>query len=135
MAKRNRNRGAVRIPADIVVWEHELITARALARAGYVLEFLAAKDIKGTKSPDILMDKVKWEIKSPKTDKLSAIERNLKRATKQSSNIIIDSYRLRKIHDSTVQRFLAQKYKRQKAIKRLLFINRKRLVVDISKVV
>lgn len=70
---------------------------------------------------------VKWEIKSPKTDKLSTIERNLKKATKQSGNVILDSCRLDKLHDTTIQKF-----KQQKAIKRLIFINKKREAVDIS---
>jgi len=78
------------------------------------------------------MDGELWEMKAPKTDKLSAIERNLKRATRQSSNIIIDSHRLRKIHDQTVQHFLIKKFRQQRTISKLVFINRKREVIDIS---
>ena len=81
------------------------------------------------------MDDLKWEIKSPKTDKLTAVERNLKRATKQSSNIVIDSRRMSKLQDRTVQKFLVQKYKQQKTIKKLLFVNRKHQVIDISKLI
>jgi hypothetical protein len=135
MVRISKNKGEIRIPAGINVWKHELSTADALAQAGYVVEFLPTKDIKDTKSPDILMDGEKWELKAPKTDKLSAIERNLKRATKQSGNIVIDSHRLRKIHDSSVQAFLLQKFKQQKTIKKLLFVNRKHQVIDISKLI
>jgi len=124
MNRVSKSRGEIRIPAGINVWRHELNTANALAQAGYIVEFLPTKDIKDTKSPDILMDGEKWELKAPKTDKLSAIERNLKRATKQSGNIVIDSHRLRKIHDSTVQAFLVQKFKQQKTTRKLLFVNR-----------
>jgi hypothetical protein len=131
----SKNKGEIRIPAGINVWRHELSTANALAEAGLVVEFLPTKDIKNTKSPDILMNGEKWELKAPKTDELSAIERNLKRATKQSSNIVIDSHRLRKIHDSTVQAFLLQKFKQQKTIKKLLFVNRKHQVIDIGKLI
>jgi hypothetical protein len=129
------SKGEIRIPAGINVWKHELSTANALAETGFVVEFLPTKDIKNTKSPDILMNGEKWELKAPKTVKLSAIERNLKRATKQSGNIVIDSHRLRKIHDSTVQNFLLQKLKQQKTIKKLLFVNRKHQVIDISKLI
>lgn len=108
MVRLNKNKGEIRIPAGINVWKHELITANALAGVGYVVEFLPTKDVKAAKSPDILMDGEKRELKAPKTDKLSAIERNLKRATKQSDNIVIDSHRLRKIHDSTAQKFLCK---------------------------
>lgn len=99
-------KGAVLIPADAEgVWSHEISTAHALARAGYTVEFLPARN-NNAKSPDILMDGVKWEIKAPRTDKIAAVERNLKRATKQSGNVIIDSQRLHGLQDRTVQRFL-----------------------------
>jgi hypothetical protein len=90
---------------------------------------------KDSKSPDVLMNGEKWELKSPKTDKLSAIERNLKRATKQSGNVVIDSRRMHKLQDRTVQKFLLQKYKQQKTIKQLLFVNRRHQVIDISELV
>jgi hypothetical protein len=135
MSRNNRGKGEIRIPAGVNVWKHELSTANALAQAGYIVEFLPTKDIKDMKSPDILMDGEKWELKAPKTDKLSAIERNLKRATKQSGNVVIDSHRLQKIHDSTVQMFLLQKFKQQKTIKKLLFVDRKHQVIDISKLI
>ena len=133
----NKNhKGEVRIPADAEnVWKHEIMTAHALAKAGYSVEFLPAMNNNDTKSPDILMDGMKWEIKAPKTDKMSAIERNLKRATKQSGNIIIDSQRLHRLQDRAVQRFLVQKFKQQKTIKRLLFVNRRRETIDISTIV
>lgn len=135
MNRASKSKGEIRIPAGINVWQHELSTANALAKAGHVVEFLPTKDIKNTKSSDILMNGENWELKAPKTDKLSAIERNLKRATKQSSNIVIDSHRLRKIRDSAVQVFLLQKFKQQKTIKKLLFVNRKRQVIDIGKLI
>ena len=135
MNRISKSKGEIRIPAGVNIWQHELSTANALAQAGYIVEFLSTKDIKDTKSPDILMDGERWELKAPKTNKLSAIERNLKRATKQSSNIVIDSHRLRKIHDSTVQAFLMQKLKQQKTIKKLLFVNRKHQVLDIGKLI
>jgi hypothetical protein len=46
MTRKRKNSGEVRIPANTNVWEHELETARALAKAGYVIEFLPTKDIK-----------------------------------------------------------------------------------------
>lgn len=130
-----KNTGKIVIPHGIDVWHHELLTANALAGAGYTVEFLTNKSVRYVKSPDVLIDGQKWEMKSPKADKLSAVERNLKRATKQSGNIIIDSHRMSKVHDSSIQKLLAQKYKQQKTIKRLLFVNRKRQVIDISTLV
>ncbi|TAH33838.1 hypothetical protein EYC58_00135 [Candidatus Saccharibacteria bacterium] len=134
MSKGNKP-GKIIIPHGVNVWHHELLTADALAGAGYTVEFLATDAIQHAKSPDVLIDGERWEMKSPKTDKLSAIERNLKKATKQSGNIIIDSHRMGKLRDTSIQKLLIQKYRQQKTIKKLFFVNRKRQVIDISTVV
>jgi hypothetical protein len=63
-------KGEIRIPAGLTVWQHELITAEALAKAGYLVEFLPTDSRKNAKSPDIVMKEEEWELKSPKTDKL-----------------------------------------------------------------
>jgi len=128
-----KQQGAVFIPANLDnIWEHELATAQALAKAGYVVTFLSVNNIANSPSPDILMDGISWEMKAPRTNTFSAIERNLKRASKQSENIIIDSRRLHGLQDRTIQQFLEKKFSQQKTIKRLLFVNRKREVIDIS---
>ena len=99
-----------------------------------MVQFVAVSTSHKVKSADVVIDGVLYEIKSPKTDKLSAVERNLKRATKQSSNII-DSRRMSKLRDITIQKFLLQKFKQQKTIRKLLFVNRKHEVIDISTLV
>ncbi|HEX9153901.1 MAG TPA: hypothetical protein VF809_03715 [Candidatus Saccharimonadales bacterium] len=124
--------GKVIIPASVSPWDHELKTAHALARHGFTVEFVAANNNHKAKTADVVMDGVLYEIKSPKTDRLSAVERNLKRATKQFGNIVIDSRRMSKLRDATIQKFLVQKLKQQKTIKKILFVNRKHEVIDIS---
>ena len=52
----SKNKGEIRIPAGINIWQHELSTANALAETGLIVEFLPTKDIKNKKLPDILMD-------------------------------------------------------------------------------
>jgi len=132
---KQKAKGAVIIPAGLDVWEHELKTAQVFASHGYTVQFLVANQAYRTKTADVLIDNEAYEIKAPKTDKLSAVERNLKRATRQSGNIIIDSRRMSKIHDATIQKLLAQKLKQQKTIKKLLFVNRKYQIIDISTLV
>jgi len=99
---------------------------------GMLLNLSRLVKVTGLKRQTLLSNGVLYEIKSPKTDKLSAVERNLKRATKQSGNIIIDSRRMSKLRDVTIQKFLMQKLKQQKTIKQILFINRKHEVTDIG---
>lgn len=133
--RQKKREGSVIIPAGLDVWKHELKTAQAFARDGYTVQFLVRDQTYRMKSADVLIDNVIYEIKAPKADKLSAIERNLKRATRQSANIIIDSRRMSKIHDLTIQNFLKQKLKQQKSIKKLLLVNRKHKIIDISTLV
>lgn len=125
-------RGKVIIPAGLHVWEHELRTTQALAQAGYIVEFLDTKVSKYSKSADILMDNSEWEIKSPSAQKLSAVERNLKRANHQSTHVIFDSQRMGRLPDKSIEKELVKQLLLTKTIKQILFVNRKRQVIDIS---
>jgi len=116
------------------VREHVRRTAKAIASAGLTVEFVPASDKDSTKSPDVIIGGKHWEMKSPKTIKMSQIEKNLKRASKQSKNIIIDSQRIKYIPDKKIQAFLVEKLQMQKSIEHLIFVNRQREVVDINKI-
>jgi trehalose utilization protein len=129
---KRKTEGSIIIPAGLDVWDHELKTAQVFARNGYIVQFLVTDQTYRMKTADVLIGNETYEIKSPKADKLSAVERNLKRAARQSGNIIIDSRRMSKVHDATIQKFLAQKLKQQKTIKKLLFVNRKHQIIDIN---
>lgn len=71
-------------------------TAKALALAGYDIVFVDRPDKQGERVADILMDGDTWEMKSPRSDSLKAIERNVKRARNQSPCVVLDSRRMRK---------------------------------------
>lgn len=128
--KKNR-KGQVIIPAGLTIWNHELRTASTLASYGYIVEFLITKERRYAKSPDILMENQKWEIKSPIACKLSAIERNLKKAYHQSAYIVFDSRRMGRLPDASIQQELAKQYQLTKNIRCILFINRRDEVIDI----
>jgi hypothetical protein len=126
-------KGAVIIPSDARnIWPHELRTAQALADVGYSVTFLPESTIDGVKTPDVEIDGKKFEMKSPRTDKTTQVEKNLKKASAQSPNIIIDSQRVKRIQDNVLQKYLANRYEENKSIKNLLFVNRRREVVDIA---
>ena len=123
-------KGSYFVPADRDPWPHEIMSAKALAKAGYTVVFLSEK---GDKTIcDAKMGGQEWEFKSPKTDKLSQIENNLKKATKKTGYIVVDSYRIRNLPDKKIQQYLITRFKDNKSIKRLLYINRKREIIDIS---
>ncbi len=127
--------GKVIIPHGVNVWRHELRTADALAGAGYTVEFLVTENLQHSKSADIMINSEKWEIKSPVAQKLSAVERNLKRAYHQSTNIVFDSHRMGRLPDKSVQKELVKQFVLTKNIKCILFVNRKREVVDINSLI
>jgi len=129
------NTGKVIILPDATIWPHELSTAKALANAGYTVEFRINKNIEFIKSPDILIDDKTWEMKSPRSSKLASIERNLKKAYRQSKNIVFDSQRMGKLPDKSIQRELIKHFQLTKSIQNLLFVNRKRETIDISTLV
>ena len=127
--------GKVIILPNAAVWPHELSTAKALANAGHTVEFRVNKNIEFVKSPDILIDSATWEMKSPKSTKLVAVERNLKKAYHQSKNIVFDSQRMGRLPDKSIQKELVKQFQLTKNIKKLLFVNRKRETIDISTLV
>ncbi|MEF2672892.1 hypothetical protein, partial [Adlercreutzia sp.] len=70
-------------------------TAKALALAGYDIVFVDRPGKQGERVADILMDGDTWEMKSPRSDSLKAIEGNVKRARNQSPCVVLDSRRMR----------------------------------------
>jgi len=128
-----RGKGSYFVPAGRVLWSHEQKSAEALALAGYKVDFL--DETGSNEAADAVILGKKFEIKSPKTDKLNQIQNNLKRANRKTPYIIIDSCRIKKLPDTKVQKFLIKRFKNQKSIKELWYINRKREIVDISKLI
>ena len=124
--------GQVIIAAGANVWPHELKTAQALAAAGYTVEFLRRSEGKRVTSADAVIAGVVWEMKAPTADNLKAIERNLKRGSWQSGNIIFDSARMKKVSDEAVERELRRQAALVKRVKRLRFVNKAREIVDIK---
>lgn len=127
--------GKIILSPNINVWAHELDTAKALAKAGFVVDFQKNTNKDFVKSFDILMDGMGWEIKSPRSSRLRAIESNLKKACRQSANIVFDSKRMSNLPDASIKKELIKQAKLAKSIKNLLLVNRRREVVDIIKLI
>ena len=128
-----KNKGKIIIPAGVNVWPHELETAKALANFGYTVEF--KKKAEGIKvhSADAYINGVLWEFKAPNGSRLDTVERNLRRAKKQSGYIVFDSVRIKKVPDMAIRREILAKAPLISGIQKIIFINRKRECVDIYK--
>ena len=70
--------------------DSELKTAEFLASRGHNILFIAPSRHRNTKTPDIEMNKKRWEIKRPKGKGKYNLQHAFKAALKQSPNIIID---------------------------------------------
>ena len=127
-----KRQGKIIIAPGLNIWPHELKTAEALAGAGYVVEFVKKSEIDFEKTADTLIDGIRWEFKSPTSDSLKAIERNLKRGRWQSENIVFDCRRMKKIPDQAIQREVRKQAQCIPGIKRVLFIDRHSKVIDIG---
>lgn len=109
------------------------MTAQALAGAGLTVIFQATNVYQvHRKTPDCIIGDIAWEIKSPTSSHLAAVERNLKKACRQSENVIFDSFRMGRLPDASIERELMKQLKKTKSIKRLMFINRRRKVIDLT---
>lgn len=122
--------GRVIIPAKANPWPHEERVAKILAKNGHVVEFIPEAS---SKTPDIYLDGVIFEIKSPMTDDPKKVMRNVKRALLKSQNVIIDSSRIKRIKDSVIQSYLKNRCSNLPFLKRLIFINKGSDVIDIYK--
>lgn len=125
--------GKVVIPTGASVWPHELRCARTLAAAGHNIEFLTPIDGPGVKTPDLIMDNIRWEIKSPESSNPKSLQRVLRRAGAQSPNVIIDTTRATKLSDSAILRELKRLLPMTKSVRRLVVVTKNGNVIDIGK--
>ncbi|MBQ3280607.1 hypothetical protein IJG92_03065 [Candidatus Saccharibacteria bacterium] len=125
-------RGKVVTPATANPWPHEERVAKILALAGHYVEFIPETSVK---TPDIILDNTRYEIKSPITNNPKKIVRNVKRALEKCPNVVIDSSRIKGLKDSDIQRLLINKAKDLPTLKNLIFINKRGQIIDIKALV
>ncbi|MBE5905020.1 MAG: hypothetical protein E7275_12165 [Pseudobutyrivibrio sp.] len=70
--------------------KHELATAKYFASLGKDIVFIQPSNIPNVHRPDIVMDGIEWEIKSPQGKSRRTIQKNFCHAIEQSKNIIFD---------------------------------------------
>ncbi len=123
-------KAGVFIPPSRKPWPHEERVAKILARAGHYIEFQEEGNLP---SADIRMDGVEYEIKSPESFNTNTLEHTIKDAINQSPRIIIDTSRMKRIHDSKVKMFLMNLVCRQNQIKGMILITKRGEIIDIFK--
>ena len=112
---------------------HELDTAFYFIKTGKQVKFLAPINQNRVKTPDIEMDGLKWEIKSPVNAGKRTMEEAFRQALKQSPNIVFDLRRSRASDTANVRNIERQiKLVRGKELKRVIVITKKQQRLDLK---
>jgi hypothetical protein len=113
---------------------HEIDAAELLARHyRTTVEFIIPIDDYKRKTADIKMMDAIWEIKSPKgNSKKNTIERQFKRGSKQSKNIVLDTRRT-KLKDSDIEKTVLIEVKKRSSISKVIIINKNKIIIEIPK--
>ena len=94
------------------------------------VEFLRPIDDYKRKTPDIKFNGKLWEMKSPMGKSRNTIGRQMKRAMKQSKNIVVDGGRSPLTDDVIIGELRKQCIERR-SIRKLIFITKSKKVVEI----
>ena len=125
---KNGKRQGIFIPPGRKPWPHEMRVANVLSENGYCVEFLEEGRLH---FPDILLDGVEYEIKSPESMRRITIERAIKKALKQSDNLIIDTNRIKGVDYNKICSILLFQIKKRKQIKKMIMVTKSGKVIDI----
>ena len=123
--------GKIITPHGLRPEPHELETADIFTALGYNVEFLAPSRTKGSRTPDVNIGGVLWEMKSPTGNGRRVVQDQLRRAIKQSKNIIFDARRTR-LDDKKIQIELEKHIKTFRSIKRLTLILKNNKIIYIK---
>ena len=127
-----KSKGVIIIEPGVDVWPHEERTAEALAASGMTVRFLRRQEGDHIRTPDVVVDGERWEMKSPQSSDMDKVRKTLRSALGQSRNIIFDSRRIKGVPDFKIERELRKQAEAIRQIRRLVFVNKKREVIDIK---
>ena len=110
----------------------EFETAKYFAALGKDITFIRPSAIPNQHRPDILMDGVEWEIKCPVGDSKRTIENNMRKAIKQSHNIIFDLRHMRQSEKKSIAK-LDKEYKINSQLRKLYVIKKDGTLLSFGK--
>ena len=109
---------------------YELTPAQLLAKHFKTdVEFIPRSN---QKTPDFLINGVKWELKSPTGAGKRNIERQLQVGIKQSKNIVLDARRS-KIHIARIKNVLNYQFRLAKSAKRIVLIDKSKNIIELKR--
>ena len=120
------------IPNGVVLEKHEYKTILFFTEIGEDVELIPKSNKKGIRTADIVMDGLQWELKSPRGKGRWLLENTLKKANRQSPNIVIDLRRI-KIHQDRCLQELEKQFYKSKGVKWLKVITKTKKICDFKK--
>ncbi len=119
-------------PNGVVLEKHEYATILFLTSEGYDIELIPRSNNEGEHTPDIIIDKVRWEMKSPTGETKNTIKNNIQKALLQSVNIILDLRRIKRPMEKCM-REIEREFRENKRIRRMIVITKAGKMLDFSK--
>ncbi len=116
----------------VIICAHEELTVKYFLEKGENIVLNMPVCVPNNKNADFLMRGVLWEVKSPVSDNVCSMETTLKRAVKQSQNVIIDLRRI-KGEDVCLFRILQRKGREIRRLRWLLIIRKSGELFELKK--
>lgn len=120
------------IPNGVVLKSHENATVVFLTELGFDVELIPKINIEGVHTPDVMINRTKWEMKAPIGEGNSLMKNTIQRAVKQSPNIIVDLRRTKR-HQTKCLRELEKQFNNSRSVKRLLVITKTGKTLDFKR--
>ena len=112
--------------------KHEYETVKILLNHGFNIELIPPSRIKNLRMPDITLNGLAWEIKSPIGNGRKTIKNIIQTATHQSENIIIDLRRI-KMPEENAMKEIERYFTFSKRIKHIMIIQKSKIIIDMIK--
>jgi hypothetical protein len=116
----NKKQGTV-ITNGVSLEKHEFRTVSFLSSHGFNIELIPPSQVKYSRTPDLKMCGLKWEMKAPKKNGKNTFDNIERKALRQSENIIFDLRRCRASESTTTAR-LKKDFQLAKRWKNLIII-------------
>ena len=120
------------IPNGVILEKHEYRMVLLFTEMGVDIELISKSEKKGVHAPDIVMNGLRWEIKSPKGEGKYLMQNTIQKAVKQSRNVIIDLRRAKRSQERCLQE-LEKEFGSSKNLQKLKVITKSRKILDFEK--
>ena len=107
----------------VLQYQHEAMTIQYFLARGEDVTLNVPTHVPCNRNPDFIMRGVMWEAKSPIINNTTSIQTTLKRASKQSGNVILDLRRL-KGSENKLLKVVQNDFYKSRRLKRLLIIRK-----------